>query len=126
MDDVKNNVIFTGIVPFSSMQEIYDSADVFVLPSLREGMPMVVMEAISSGLPVIATKVSGTQEVLDDKCAIFVRRKNSEDISKAVIKILSDNKKAEKMSKESLVVAKRFSREIVLKKYSDLYDAIAE
>ncbi len=120
---IENNVYFAGTVPFYKLPEIYSSADVFVLPSLREGMPLVVMEAITAGLPVIATKVSGTKEVLNRRCAVFVRRKNSDDISKAIIYILSNKKTSKIMSQESIKLSKKFDKQKVLNKYLDLYNA---
>ncbi|MCX6815402.1 MAG: glycosyltransferase family 4 protein [Candidatus Aenigmarchaeota archaeon] len=123
-DKIKNNVYFAGSVPVAEIPRIYSSADLFVLPSLREGMPLVVMEALSTELPIVTTKVSGTKEVVNSRCAIFVRRKDSKDIAKAVIRILSDKKLAKRMSLESKKISKKFEKNNVLKKYLDLYYAI--
>ena len=48
------------------MAEWYDAADIFVLPSDLEGMPLAIMEAMAKGLPVVATAVSGIPEELGD------------------------------------------------------------
>ncbi|MBI3190753.1 glycosyltransferase family 4 protein, partial [archaeon] len=121
---ISDSVIFTGSVPFFELPEIYSSADVFVLPSLREGMPLVIMEALATGLPIVTTKISGTKEAVNEKCAIFVGRKNSSDIAKALVKILSNKKIAESMSKESEKISRKFEKQNVLDKYYKLYCSI--
>jgi len=47
-------------------RDLLDAADVFVLPSLTEGMPMAILEAMDAGLPVVATRIIGTTEVVED------------------------------------------------------------
>jgi glycosyltransferase involved in cell wall biosynthesis len=64
--------------------------DVLILPSYIEGYPGVIIEALSVGLPVIATTLSGIKEMVDEKCAVFVRPKNIEDIKNAILSITID------------------------------------
>lgn len=59
-----NQVQFYGAMQRMELPPIYRSADVFVLPSLSEGMPNVVLEAMSCGLPIIGTRVPGTEELV--------------------------------------------------------------
>lgn len=57
---------FVGTVPYSALPQKYREADIFVLPSLAEGMPLVVLEAMGTGLPIIASRVQGTDELVTE------------------------------------------------------------
>ncbi|BET24770.1 glycosyltransferase family 4 protein [Limnobacter thiooxidans] len=60
LDKFRSNVTFTGSIPRSEVSKIYESADVFILPSLIEGSSVSTYEALAHGLPVITTKNSGS------------------------------------------------------------------
>lgn len=61
---IESKVLFHGVS--SDMPTVYQNADLLLLPSLYEGMPNVVLEAMASGLPVIATDIGGCRELMDE------------------------------------------------------------
>ena len=63
---ISSNVVFTGVLKGKDLQKIYSEADVFCLPSIEEGLALVLGEALSFGLPIIATENSGASEVFKD------------------------------------------------------------
>jgi glycosyltransferase involved in cell wall biosynthesis len=70
---------------------ILDAADVFVLPSLHEGMPLAALEAMEAGLPVVATRVIGTAEVvLDGETGALVRPGDPSALAAAISALLAD------------------------------------
>ena len=121
---VEKNTLFLGTVSREELPNIYASADIFVLPTLREGMPMVILEAMASGLPIVTTKVSGIPEIVNEKCSIYVKRKDSKTLASSIIKILSDPKKMRRMSKEARRASIRLRKEVVLEKYKNLYRSL--
>ncbi|MHC4394354.1 MAG: glycosyltransferase [Planctomycetota bacterium] len=75
----------------SDIKDIYESVNAVVLPSLREGLPICLIEAMSMELPVVATFVSGTPELVDDeKTGFLVPPKDIKALSRALIKIVSN------------------------------------
>lgn len=70
----------------------FAAADIFCLPSYREGFGTVVLEAASSGLCTIGTKIPGLIDSIDDgKTGLLVEKQNAEELSKAIIKLAQDN-----------------------------------
>lgn len=80
--------------------EILNGLDIFILPSLREGMPGALMEAMASGLPVVATDIDGNNELVDgEKNGILIPPADSGAISKAVLSLLGDRKRMESIGR---------------------------
>ncbi len=75
----------------SDARMLLDAADVFVLPSRHEGMPLVLMEAMDAGLPVVATRVIGSEEVVvDGETGVLVGARDSGALEQALGRLLAD------------------------------------
>jgi glycosyltransferase involved in cell wall biosynthesis len=61
-----STVVVQPVVPAERMQELYAAHDVFLFPSLIEGLPTVLLEAMASGMPVITTETCGMQDIVED------------------------------------------------------------
>lgn len=71
--------------------DLMANADVFVMPSRSEGMPMALLEAMGAGLPVVATRVGGLGEVVEDHSqGILVPAEDSQELAKAILELLRD------------------------------------
>lgn len=93
---VETGVTLTGYVP--DIREYLAIADVFVLPSLREGMPQSVLEAMAMGKPVVATNIRGCrEEVVDKVTGWLVPVRNPEALAEALFQILSSPETARRM-----------------------------
>jgi len=90
---LEKNIIFTGSLPMEEVRMLYVAADIFVLPSLGEGDPLVVPEAMASGKPIIGTKVGGIPQKIRDKWNGFLIDPADERQLANKIKYLIDNPK---------------------------------
>jgi glycosyltransferase involved in cell wall biosynthesis len=91
-----------------SVQAILKSCKYFVLPSYREGTPRSVLEALSTGRPIITTDAPGCREtVIHNKNGLLIPIKDSVALANAMIRLLNENNKIlKKMAKESYLIAK--------------------
>lgn len=88
----KNNIIVIPFLKHEMMNVAYNAADMFVLPSLAEGLSRSLMEAMVCGLPCIATDVGGNAELLSSDRGILVKPRNSRELASAIIRVISNEK----------------------------------
>ncbi|MAH84090.1 MAG: hypothetical protein CBB68_07065 [Rhodospirillaceae bacterium TMED8] len=80
------HVSVVGPIPYHSLHSEYEQADVFCLPSWEEGVPLVLLQAMASGLPVIATKECGVEDIfLDGYEGFLVEKGNVEGLREALV-----------------------------------------
>jgi len=88
---VEKYVMLTGSIPSEDVRMLYTACDIFVLPSLAEGDPLVILEAMASGKPVIATKIGGIPKKVRDGWNGFLIDPADERQLAEKIKYLIDN-----------------------------------
>ncbi len=87
-----NKVSFTGLLQGQALADELSSGDFLVLSSNYENMPVVILEALASGLPVVSTNVGGIKEMIDDTKGILVEPRNKETLAEAMIKMIETHK----------------------------------
>ena len=119
-------VRFPGSV--SEPWDLLQAADVFVLASEVEGLPLVVLEAMSEGVPVVATDVGGMPEaVIDGETGLLVPSRDAEALESAIARILGDPVAAARMRQAALVrFEQRFTMKRMLEAHRDLYLRLAD
>ena len=123
---IQNKIEFTGLVPHEKLPPYFEESDVFVLPSLNEGMSNSMLEALASGLPLIATDTGGTRELVDDGInGYIIKMKNSQDIADKIDILIQNRDLRMKMGEESRRKAESMSWEKVAREYFDLYCEIS-
>jgi glycosyltransferase involved in cell wall biosynthesis len=100
---VADRITWLGKVPHDDVGWVMSTGDVFILPSLSEGLPTVVCEAMACGLPVVATAVDGTPEIVDEPATgLLVQPHDIDGIAAALSRLLDDPALRAQMGAEAL------------------------
>jgi glycosyltransferase involved in cell wall biosynthesis len=105
------------------MPRVYAAMDVLVLPSLKEAFPMVVLEAMAAGIPVIATRVGDVPYILNEgECGVLVEQENALALSDAIRNLIGDQAAMRRVALSGQRRAReRFSSEAMATRYRELY-----
>lgn len=135
---LQNRVFLVGVT--KDVLTYYQAAHVFVLPSISEGLPLSLLEALSCGLPVIATAIGGNREILDPHYAgepipvsqyhigeygVLVNPEDVEGLVSAVLRLLNDGGLSKHLRKRARICAQQsYALDKVIGKYLALYSGL--
>jgi len=114
---VEDRVIFAGLV--KNINEFYIASDLFVFPTIWEGSPKVCLEAMASGLPILATKAGGVEDYLRDGYNGFFITRDSGDIVENVNMVSSDEN-LRSLGENARKTAKKFDWSKIADKYIEV------
>lgn len=119
--DLSSVVRFAGWVPRVEIVEHYQRADVFVLPSLDEGMPNVVLEAMACGMPILATDIRGNRELVQDNMnGLLVPTEDVESLVRALRELVTNDGLRARMGEKSRALVGRYSWSSTADRYLEL------
>ena len=119
---LEDNVRFMGNT--AHPEEAYNSGDVVVLSSIREGFPYTVVEAMSCGKVVVSTDVGGVREALEG-CGMLVTSRHSNELARAIVKLLADRKMRRELESAALQkINQQFSLDRSIGEYRSLYEEL--
>jgi starch synthase len=121
---IRENVIFAGYR--NDVYRFMCAADIVVLPSLCEGCPNVVLEAMACGTPVIASRVGAVPDIIENgRTGIIVELKDVEGLKKALVRLMENRELARKMGERGRErVEKEFTWDAVCKKLEKFYGEV--
>lgn len=123
---IEKDVIFAGYIYREEIAAYYKSADIFIFSSLTETQGLVVLEAMASGIPVVAIKASGVEDMIVDGVSGFLTENSIEEFNEKIGLMLEDKNSREKIIEEGLKRAKEFSPEGTIKKLEEIYMDLIE
>ncbi|HKQ33642.1 MAG TPA: glycosyltransferase, partial [Thermodesulfobacteriota bacterium] len=118
---LSNRVIFLG--QRNDVRELLLGCDLFVLPSLFEGLPLSVMEAMAAGKPVIASDIGGVNELIrDGETGYLVPPGDTHALARSINTLISDPALARRMALAGkTLVEKEFSADSMVAGVTDIY-----
>jgi len=123
--DLADCIDFLGQISNEEVPRYMAAADVFALPSLSEGFPIVILEAMASGLPIVATNITGLPEVVHNgENGFLVESKNSIELAEKVLLLLQDNELRGRIAQNNKQRAKDYTWEKVIDRLEQVYQKI--
>jgi glycosyltransferase involved in cell wall biosynthesis/GT2 family glycosyltransferase len=119
--NIEDHVLLLG--PRSDVADVYASTDIFVLPSLNEGMPMTVLEAMASSKPIVATAVGEIPRLIKDgETGLLVKPAKPSELTAALKKLLASPRLCESMGRRGFDrVSEHFSAKVMAETYLTMY-----
>lgn len=121
---LSDKVIFHGRIDHLRLFDLYRAADILMFPSRHEGYGMVLLEAMSFGLPIIATDIPTTREIIkDDENGFLCPVDDARCISERIRAIFSDRYRQEKMSVTNFMTSRKFRdwNTVIIETFGILY-----
>ena len=124
--ELSERVLFTGFR--SDIPEVLSALDVLVLPSLREGLPMILLEGMAMARPIVATNIEGISEVVEHgKTGILVPPEDSQALAKGIISLLRDKDRAQQIGQAARKrVEERFSVQTMVRETEAVYESVVK
>ncbi len=121
---VKDNMVFTGYFPDKKLPLLYQAADIFAFSTFYENLPFAVLEALSTGLPVVTTNVGGIPEIIESgRNGFLVQPFNSKELSARILYLLEHPTEASEMGfLARKTILGRFDWRLIVKKVLKVYD----
>ena len=114
---------FLGYKPRYEALKILKASEIFVLPSRHEGLSTAILEAMALKVPVIATKVGGNPELINENSGILVDPENPKQLAEAITMLLNDEKKARDLAKNAYnKVMTKYNWKKVILLYIKMYE----
>lgn len=117
---LSNQVHFLGYR--KDISEIYKASDVCCLPSVHEGLPVALMEAMASGLPCVASRIRGNTDLLDEKTGFLVDTYDVDGYANAILQLLNDEEMRISMGQENKKRAYQYSLDTIIEDMRGIYE----
>lgn len=123
---IENSVVFLGHVSEKELIRYYTQARLFVLPSLQEGLGIVILEAMACGTPVVSTKCGGPEEIIiHGENGYLVENNNAGALANGVCKLLADDALRRKVGEKAREhIKNNYSIEKVARKFIEVYKEV--
>jgi glycosyltransferase involved in cell wall biosynthesis len=121
--DLEGSIAFVGSVNRVEVAKILARSSIFAFPSLKEGLPISVLEAMACGTPIVGSAIPGIRDVITDgQDGILVPPESQEQLANAILTLLNDSKLRKRIGQKARqTVTEKYNWDIVLGKIEKLY-----
>lgn len=124
-NNVQDKVIFAGIMDREGLKNYYAAGDIFIYASKSETQGMIISEAMCLGLPVVAVRATGIQDLVQDNANGFLVSENEEEFAEAVKKLVENTELRENFAKISKSIAeKKYTSKVCADKMLEIYNSL--
>lgn len=119
---VSDLIHYVGTVSYDKLEQSYQYADIFVLTSLSEGMPSVILEAMGCGLPIIASDVGGNNEIVKEgENGFLIQGDDIETLAQRLATLINEPTLRQAQGKRSRELAQQYDWANIMGQYNQLY-----
>ncbi|MFA6226282.1 MAG: glycosyltransferase family 4 protein [Methanoregula sp.] len=120
-----SHIRFLGSLPEQDLMKEYAAAEIFVLPSYEESQGIVILEAMATGTPVIATRAGGIPDMIqDDVNGLLVDCGNVQQMAQCIISLLTEHQQKQRIARTGNEMASAYLPEPIARQHLDVYDRL--
>ena len=113
------NIFFCGLT--NDVYSVMESSDIFVLPSLFEGMPMTLIEAMGTGMPILASNVGGIPDMIENEKSGLLCEPTVDGIVAGLERLISSEEDRQTYGHNAIISSEKFSADKMAKDYYKIY-----
>lgn len=121
---IEDRLIFDGVLPHKEVNKWLDDIDVYLIPSLTEGMPRALIEAMSRACPAIGSKVGGIPELLEEE--MLIDKKDSDKLEIKIKELINSKEKMQEQAKINFNKSLEFEKIKLERKREQFYNKMLE
>lgn len=117
-----NRIRFIGAV--QNIEDYFAMSDAFIFPTLYEAFSLATLEAAASGVPLITTKVNGTEELIEEGINGFFIERHADDIAAKVVRLVDDAELRNRLGTNARISAECYSWDIITQRTIEVYEKV--
>ena len=123
-DNLTDSILFKGAV--GEVTSHFHEYDVFILPSLFEGMPITIIEAMAAGMPIIASNVGGIPDIITNRKNGILIKPEAADLVKALNELADDEELRKRLGEAALESSKLYTSDQMAREYVNYYQTLVK
>lgn len=116
---MEKNIYFCGLT--DNIYSVMEKCDIFVLPSLYEGMPMALIEAMGTGMPILASNVGGIPDMIENEKSGLLCEPTVDGVVEGLERLIESNDERKRYGENAIISSEKFSADKMARNYYEIY-----